>query len=1108
MASPYTLLYKTSKYALTPYKSPTESRAWYELSPVEQMRELRGKQEKLAGYPILPPERKSFRERIQPALSILQIIGGILNVPSASISGAFKQIVDGSPGFDAQEYFRDVFHFKEQVSWRDVIGMVAEKDNRTDMWDNKWAQIGFGLTLDIILDPLTYFGVGPWTKLNKVQVDDAMRAVGKIAKSKAGMLGPDEALKVNRAIMNAQKKLTRGFGWQLPFSRKVSPFKGKKMMGVVEDITDIKPGMLAQVDYDMIVGPRLWDIASKKTFSQTVDNFLARWAPGYKVLRKALNPKANRLEEVFWKKAEMLNAVGQDMEPLVRQLNYVQRKWGTETLEAVLKHMEAPPFVDAKTVDLLANRANLMSKLFVDLKQGKRVVPEVVGALEKAQKVYDNNVTGNIIKALKKIESQKLLKVGPKIDPSPKWLMEQAGEIYSSYNAHKMMQFINEAGLPFEDLTGLAKYVPEEVPFEKAFPKIFKEMTGEQQKHFSQVIDFARDTLDDWYRAEIKAGLPVDYRAMYVPGAKPGYRGVGAAPELGSPHPYFTRHRVTDETASATLDYLAHQLHTTGQARSIEKAKRLLKAGKAEGYPRISTSITDALYHRGTAHFKAMHRQKFIEDIKQFGVNMGEEMLPHHRAIEGVPELAGYLFDTDTAKYIGRTVQAIGRDDAINAFVKGFDGIQGWWKILVTSVNPGFHLRNAYSNHFLGWIRWGTRYMKPKTHRMALKIVAYEFYKKDKQYLAKFGKAVDVDDIMKGMDALVPGTKITLEEAGRTLKLEGVIRKQFRMPEVARKKELIVGGSFAKKMMKKLNIAGKESVLADFGEAAGSLIESQARVAAWITDVADTGDAIRSARTVQEVFVNYANLTEFEAQIGRRVIPFWSWMKQNTANQVKFVFTQPGRYAKIARVAQAVEAGAPRKIEEKYKPEYYKDLWMWQLPITLPDGTALFFNPNFPFQDLNRVAPGRMWESLLTSVTPFLKTPVEMITGYDVFRKGPIEKYPGYKAPIPGILQNIAKLLPENIKRKLNIEVDNRGQLTMNPKVAHAISNLAPFIKNTSRLLMQEPSMSDADRYFKWVSYVWGIKIKPLDELTRQYYYTLDELQKRKKRMRELGIEY
>jgi len=391
---------------------------------------------------------------------------------------------------------------------------------------------------------------------------------------------------------------------------------------------------------------------------------------------------------------------------------------------------------------------------------------------------------------------------------------------------------------------------------------------------------------------------------------------------------------------------------------------------------------------------------------------------------------------------------------------------------------------------------------------MALKIVAYEFYKKDKQYLAKFGKAVDVDDIMKGMDALVPGTKITLEEAGRTLKLEGVIRKQFRMPEVARKKELIVGGSFAKKMMKKLNIAGKESVLADFGEAAGSLIESQARVAAWITDVADTGDAIRSARTVQEVFVNYANLTEFEAQIGRRVIPFWSWMKQNTANQVKFVFTQPGRYAKIARVAQAVEAGAPRKIEEKYKPEYYKDLWMWQLPITLPDGTALFFNPNFPFQDLNRVAPGRMWESLLTSVTPFLKTPVEMITGYDVFRKGPIEKYPGYKAPIPGILQNIAKLLPENIKRKLNIEVDNRGQLTMNPKVAHAISNLAPFIKNTSRLLMQEPSMSDADRYFKWVSYVWGVKIKPLDELTRQYYYTLDELQKRKKRMRELGIEY
>ena len=67
------------------------------------------------------------------------------------------------------------------------------------------------------------------------------------------------------------------------------------------------------------------------------------------------------------------------------------------------------------------------------------------------------------------------------------------------------------------------------------------------------------------------------------------------------------------------------------------------------------------------------------------------------------------------------------------------------------------------------------------------------------------------------------------------------------------------------------------------------------------------GDATIAAQITQEVFVDYENLTTFEREIGRRVLPFYSWLKQNTANQIKFIFTQPGRYSKIPVIARALE---------------------------------------------------------------------------------------------------------------------------------------------------------------------------------------------------------
>jgi hypothetical protein len=236
----------------------------------------------------------------------------------------------------------------------------------------------------------------------------------------------------------------------------------------------------------------------------------------------------------------------------------------------------------------------------------------------------------------------------------------------------------------------------------------------------------------------------------------------------------------------------------------------------------------------------------------------------------------------------------------------------------------------------------------------------------------------------------------------------------------------------------------------------------------------------------------------------KRVFPFWTWLKQNTANQVKFIFTQPGRYSKIPKFVNALEPPTSEKLPERLKPDYFQDLWMWQLPIQLPDGTPLFFNPDFPFKEVRNLNVLDWERTILQATSPFIKLPLELLPekGYDIFRRKEIVRYPGYRAPIPGILQSFAQMLPDHVKEKIGR--DYQGRVTMPPKMAHAMVQLLPFIRNTSRMMMLEPTAIPEDRYFQWVSYMFGVKIKPVDTLTAQYYATRDAITRRQEALRGL----
>lgn len=1116
MASVYDSIYQQSPYKLNIYGKGIRQpdKRWYDMTDMEKMGELQKQQGKLQGLQQTPyggeERRKSgrLREAFQPVLNTLQVIGGVLNIPSAAISGAVKQLVDGSPGFDTQEYFKDVFHFKTQVSWRDVIGLLAEKDEDQNMWDKKWAQITFGLIADIALDPLTWVGGFGVKAIKPGALNDLVKQAGKLAQSK-GL----SAFKINRVMNNVRRKATRRWGFKAPWQMtKDIPLEKLKLPKAMERFAKVtakegsmqpevfakgiktgRPSFHARTTAKALEKTGFLD---KRQWFQTIDDAFANWIPGYKTARKALNPKAEVIQDVAQRKAMYKNITAAKQQAMGKKLRQVFKGLNEEEGELLREFMEVPKYVNEEMAGFLAHKAEMVTQFVKKYNEGgtdfRKVFDEMIQHNKEYAQIFRKS-TGELLRGTTKL--------------SPEEIVKQTNEYFDKSALMRMQTVLDDAGISHGDLLSLknAEYYGEAKTvrkwFEKEYPSLLKKMDDDQVAFLETMMDVNRKYMDDQLILERTNDIKTQMLRDYGYSATGRKMSTAEGSELGSLFPSFLKHKA-GITYKEKIAQLEQSMVNMGFARNAKQAKRFLRDGKyVEDFGRIYYTVQEQTYARMSAGMKAIHRKMFFDDVaKEWGMRLQRDVdIPARLKVAGVKELEGVVFDAQTAKYLERAVDTFSTNAEMNKFVGMFDKVMDWWKVLVTSVNPGFHFRNAYGSGFNGYAKWGLAYFNPKYWKQAKKIVGFA-----NKYTPDMAKIIGVDDLKSTAkwlgEELADG--VTYRDAVKMFQETGVIGKKFKATEIINEGYKFQGN--AKKLAKTLNVAGKDSILAKAGDKIGSDTESFVRTVGALVELNHTGNLKQSAFTAQEVFVNYQNLTQFERQIGRRVFPFWSWMKQNTANQIKFVFTQPGRYSKIARIAQASEAGAKEKLPEHLRPEYFNRLGMWQLPIMLPDGTPLFFNPDFPFKDLTNLNPVNWRTNILTSLSPFLKLPLELVpeTGYDIFRGRQIERYPGYKAPVPGILQSFVRGLDKATGNKLGVEKNNRGQYVMNPKAAHAITSLMPFVRNTSKMLMMEPVAMDADKYFQWASYMLGIKIKPVDKLTQQYYYTRDEIRKRKGELR------
>lgn len=375
----------------------------------------------------------------------------------------------------------------------------------------------------------------------------------------------------------------------------------------------------------------------------------------------------------------------------------------------------------------------------------------------------------------------------------------------------------------------------------------------------------------------------------------------------------------------------------------------------------------------------------------------------------GVPlvskEGAEYVFNPAIAKAYETMLEGITKDEVGQGFWKAFDKLQRYWKASVTSIFPMFHGRNAISNVFLNFMDLGTETFNPVTHTMSM-----DFIYKDRvaNNLAKRMVGTGDDAVKASQEFADLMTKnVFTDNTGYTWTY-GELRRVIKdnniafNPAIAGSSDIDLTdrASLAKffgldqtakqRNLQKLNPFNTEqNLVIAGGREVGRTIEEQARLVNFITNLKKTGDVSHAAQRSKQFLFDYGNLTSFEKNVLRRLIPFYSFTKFNLQLQVKTLMSSPGRIG--------AEIKAINSIAEIFDGEQLTDEEKKLLPTWMANSIALkrkgkeggteiisgFGTPiEQPFQQFQPNA-------LLGSISPLIRYPVEAMTGYQFFRGKP-----------------------------------------------------------------------------------------------------------------------
>jgi hypothetical protein len=784
----------------------------------------------------------------------------IIQRPNFAVASGVKNIMDTDPTTTFASGLKTGISGETKHTFTDVFSEVGWNP---DTFGGKFAKGAAGFALDVLLDPTTYitFGVGAGAKVVVRGAEKPLSKVGMallkkgVARESAKVFGEQF---VKDAIGNMATK---------------SPELYQKF---------IDQGGIKFFGNTLISGGRIAGVAKA--------------IPGMTKLDKATEPLRNKLGALFNRnisaKFGKLPREWVQLDQKFRDLGYVR---GEEALNKVIKIAQANKLTEPE------------ARMITDAIEAK--LPLADNRLENARK----QIQGSLGKNLRDEQI-----AGIKVNELP------------NYVPHMLLD-TDVKNIPFKP-TG----VRVSTPFTKG--RTLQKITGESGETFiGNPRNFVKTTLDEiiekttgdlQQKATALAKEADDWfeelvaRDIQKPGNIPAFSKKGIALEN-------RLEKILEEINNQNLD-VANRMRQLkpkdlftkgGDLYNVEQAT-IDEINQKFGKEFFDPNIINTAGIRSVASARAVTAKEFLTEAAQkFGVKASEAPTGYVEA--GAKELAGLKFHPAIAEAIDKFGKNFTSDEATNELLRAFDKMQGLWKASVTSLFPAFHGRNAISNVFLNFLDIGSSALSPAKHLLSTVLL------KDNAVASKLEKEIlaggETGKLAKEQLKILLDKPVLTDDLGKKWTF-GMLRKEIKNNRVAfgdeftgfldireTVKEKLSGavktGDKVKQFAKNVNPFSQENIAFKAGRKVGNAIEQQARILNFLANLERTGDVVQSAARTKQFLFDYTNLSEFEKNVLRRLIPFYTFMRKNLELQVTQLAKQPGKLATQAKLFTNISKG-------------------------------------------------------------------------------------------------------------------------------------------------------------------------------------------------------
>lgn len=323
---------------------------------------------------------------------------------------------------------------------------------------------------------------------------------------------------------------------------------------------------------------------------------------------------------------------------------------------------------------------------------------------------------------------------------------------------------------------------------------------------------------------------------------------------------------------------------------------------------------------------------------------------------------------------------ASGEDQAIEDFSKGWKSFLAKWKLAVTSVNPGYRIRNSMSDVWAMYLSGVPMHKIPVYAAKAAKLI-------------RDAKRMDSPNGIKAYKAVVEAYHHGILSGlyqGDVQAVAGYVKYSGTKRGMLRRGHALQAGT---KMMQDFN----------------AHVENLGRLTHYLYRREELHEsAVQAAFKVKQAHFDYEDLTPFEQKRMKAVAPFYTWARKNIPFQVKALVSAPGKYATLPKFMAESEKASDSD-QGNIVPGYIQQGLGFQVPF----GKHNYLLPPIGAQDLQIFdSPAGAVQRTEQLVNPAIAFPFELATNKNLFTGGDIKSDTHERNPVSSIGANLLKFIP------------------------------------------------------------------------------------------------